>query len=125
MKHLFVIIFFVFSSPFVFSQEPISDGITQSFKEQRMNLDSIALSLNYKAGDQIKILTTFKVNEEGKVVDIKAQSVHPAFEAEAIRILNELPEMDPTQINGKYISENFALPIVFKVESKREEGLNH
>lgn len=84
MKHLFLIILFVFSSPFVFTQEPISDSITQSFKEQRRNLDSIARSLNYKAGDQIRILTTFKVNEEGKVVDVKAKSVHPAFEAEAI-----------------------------------------
>lgn len=61
------------------------------------------------------------MNDLGKVVDIKAKSVHPAFEEEAIRILKELPEMKPAQINGEYISQNFALPIVFRVESKIEQ----
>lgn len=120
MKQLLLSSFLLFALA-GFSQNYISTEITESFKEQKQDLDSIARSLNYKGGDQIRIITTFKVNEVGEVVDIKASSVHPAFEEEAIRILKNLPKMNPAQINGKFISQKFALPIVFKVGSEREK----
>lgn len=47
--------------------------------------------------------------KKGDIVDIKAKSVHPLLEKEAIRIVNELPKMVPFERNGKRISQTFAL----------------
>lgn len=118
----------------IFGQNHVSEKVTESFiADNRDRLDSIAKELNYKGGDQIKVLTMFTINEQGNVVDIKARSVHPLFEKEAIRILNELPKMTPAEYNGKPISQKFSLPILFEIETesakrkrlKKEVGEHH
>ncbi|UKM66060.1 energy transducer TonB [Flavobacteriaceae bacterium GSB9] len=102
-----IIILLLTLTNFAFGQTSVSKKVSESFNNDNRNkLDSIAKQLNYKGGDQIKVLTIFTINEEGNVVDIKARSVHPLFEKEAIRILEALPKMTPSEHNGKKLVKN-------------------
>lgn len=71
---------------------------------KRLNLDGI-----------IKIYVVFKVNEQGKVVEIRSRAPHPKLEKEAIRVTRRLPRMQPATIENIPVSTMFTLPIVFKV----------
>ena len=62
----------------------------------------------------------FSVDTDGSIVDVKARSVHPAFEEEAIQIIKELPTMDPAIVDGEAIKQRYSLPILFKIETERE-----
>ena len=118
MKKTIIILILILTN-FAFGQNNLSEKVSESFNtDNRDRLDSIAKQLNYKGGDQIKVLTMFTINEQGNVVDIKARSVHPLFEKEAIRILNQLPKMTPAEYNGKQISRKYSLPIVFEIETE-------
>jgi hypothetical protein len=118
MKKTIIILILTLTN-FAFGQNKLSEKVSESFNtDNRDRLDSIAKQLNYKGGDKIKVLTMFTVNEQGNVVDIKARSVHPIFEKEAIRILNKLPKMTPAEYNGKKISQKYSLPIVFEIETE-------
>lgn len=118
MKRELIILFLIFTN-ILCGQNKVSEKISETFNiENRDRLDSIAKQLNYKGGDQIKVLTIFTINKNGDVVDIKARSVHPEFEKEAIRVLSKLPKMPPAKINGKAISQKYALPIVFEIETE-------
>lgn len=118
MKRELIILFLIFTN-ILCGQNKVSEKVSESFNiENRDRLDSVAKQLNYKGGDQIKVLTTFTINKNGDVVDIKARSVHPEFEKEAIRVLSKLPKMPPAKINGKAISQKYALPIVFEIETE-------
>ncbi|MBU3822493.1 energy transducer TonB [Flavobacteriaceae bacterium XHP0103] len=118
MKNKLLIIL-LFITNLVFGQNALSEKITKSFTvDNRDSLDIIAKELNYKGGDQIKVLTLFTVNEKGDIVDIEARSVHPLLEKEAIRILSELPKMPIAKHNGKAISQKYTLPIVFEIETE-------
>lgn len=117
-----LILFLLILANLAFGQHSISKKVTESFKnENRDRLDSIAKQLNYKGGDQIKVFTIFTINKEGHVTDIKARSVHPLFEKEAIRILNELPKMTPAEDGENKISRRFSLPIVFEIETESDK----
>ena len=117
-KHIFIILL-TFSN-ILFGQNNLSEKISESFNiDNRNSLDSIAKHLNYKEGDKIKVMTFFTINEQGNIINIKAKSVHPLFEKEAIRILGELPKMTPAEYNGKNISRKYALPIIFEIETEK------
>lgn len=108
----------MFITSFCFSQNNEAEKISERIKtSDQTKFDSIAKSLNYKGGDQIKVHVLFTINEDGDIVDIRARSVHPEFEKEAIRVVSELPKMVPAERNGKRISQNYALPLVFEIET--------
>ncbi|MFI1770246.1 energy transducer TonB [Thalassobellus citreus] len=118
MKNLLIIILLIFTN-FLFGQTNVSEKVSESFNiDNRDRLDSIAKQLNYKGGDKIKVLTIFTINKKGNVTDIKARSVHPLFEKEAIRVLSLLPKMTPAKYNGKTISQKYSMPIVFEIETE-------
>ena len=118
MKKTLTILLFIITNT-LFGQNTVAENISESFNEiNRNRIDSIAKKLNYKGGDQIKVLTMFTVNEDGDIINIKARSVHPLFEQEAIRVISELPKMTPAQFNGQTISRKYSLPIVFEIETE-------
>lgn len=118
MRKILIILLLTFTN-FLYGQNNVSEKVSETFNGQnRDKLDSIAKQLNYKGGDQIKVFAIFTVNEEGNIVDIKARSVHPLFEKEAIRIISELPKMTPVKHNGTLISQKYSLPIVFEIETE-------
>lgn len=121
MRKVLLISFLILTN-ILSGQNNIAEKVSESFNSKnRTELDSIAKTLNYKGGDEIKVFALFTVNEEGTIVDFKARSVHPLFEKEAIRIIKQLPKMPVAESNAKKMSSKYALPIVFKIETEKEK----
>ncbi|MBZ9632087.1 M56 family metallopeptidase [Salegentibacter sp. LM13S] len=62
-----------------------------------------------------RVIAQFRIDETGEVVDVKARASHPALQEEAIRVISELPKMQPGKQDGKEISVMYSLPIVFQI----------
>ncbi len=62
-----------------------------------------------------RIIVMFRIDETGKIVDIKARAAHPELEAEAKRVVSSIPDMIPGEQNGKRVSVMYSLPIAFKI----------
>ncbi|MGG8495071.1 energy transducer TonB [Tenacibaculum sp. TC6] len=57
-------------------------------------LDSLAKSIGYKGGEQVETIVRFKVNHEGKVIDVTAEGPHEIFIKESVKIIEGLPKLD-------------------------------
>lgn len=75
---------------------------------------SIFKSLGFKSGIQ-KIFVQFKINKEGKVVNIRVKGSIPEIEIEAIRVINSIPKMKPGIHEGKKVNVLYSLPIIFQL----------
>lgn len=64
-----------------------------------------------------RVIAQFRIDETGKVVDVKARASHPALQEEAIRVISGLPQMQPGKQDGENISVMYSLPIVFQIGS--------
>ena len=64
----------------------------------------------------IQIDVQFKIDQTGKVVDIKTRAPHPALEKEAKRVINKIPEMKPGMQQDKPVGVLYNLPIKFNVQ---------
>ncbi|MGA8854827.1 MAG: energy transducer TonB [Christiangramia sp.] len=60
-----------------------------------------------------RIYVFFKIDEYGKVTDIKTRGPHKALEAEAERVVKLIPQMKPGKQRNKPVSVLYTLPIVF------------
>ncbi|MBC8753227.1 energy transducer TonB [Kordia sp. YSTF-M3] len=72
----------------------------------------------------IRIYVVFKINEQGKAVEIRSRAPHPELEKEAIRVVRRLPRMQPAAIEGVSVNVSYTLPIVFKIKSSRKRRKN-
>lgn len=71
-----------------------------------------------KQNVQGRVIVTFVVRKNGEIVDAKVvKSVHPQLDAEALRIINGMPNWTPGMQNGKPVNVKFALPVSFKLDS--------
>ncbi len=89
----------------------MSQKITQ-FVNTNFNT-GLGKELNLKGTN--RVITQFRIDETGNVVDVKARAPHPDLEKEAIRVISELPKMQPGKQDGKEISVMYSLPIVFQI----------
>src|SRR5690606_27675426 len=62
-----------------------------------------------------RITVLFKIDVEGNIVGVQSRAPHPDLEAEAIRVINSLPKMQPGKQKGKKVIVPYSLPIVFVV----------
>ena len=76
---------------------------------------NLAKSLGLEA-DVKRIYVLFKIDTDGNVIDIRARAPHKDLEKEAIRTIQNLPQMQPGKSEGKAVGVKYSLPIVFKVE---------
>lgn len=63
-----------------------------------------------------RVYVQFKIDIDGSIEVIKARAPHEALEAEAVRVVNELPQMKPGKKDGKEIAVLYTLPISFRVD---------
>ncbi|MBZ9728590.1 M56 family metallopeptidase [Salegentibacter sp. JZCK2] len=70
------------------------------------------LSKELNLEEPSRIITQFRIDETGKVVDIKARASRPELQTEAIRVISELPKMKPGKQGGKDVSVMYSLPII-------------
>lgn len=69
-----------------------------------------------------RIITSFKIDKEGDVVDVRARASHPALEQEAIRVVNLIPKMDRAGIQrGKPVIVSYSLPMIFQVQEETKK----
>lgn len=64
-----------------------------------------------------KVIVTFVVEKDGSITNVKVKSaVHPALDAEAVRVVKSMPKWKPGTENGKAVRVNYVLPITFKLD---------
>ena len=64
-----------------------------------------------------RIYVSFKIEPTGKVTIIGARGPHSKLEAEAVRVAEKLPEMQPGRHGGKAVGVTYSLPIVFRIQN--------
>src|SRR5699024_2262945 len=62
----------------------------------------------------VRIFTQFEISEEGAITEIKARAPQKELEAEAIRVIELLPQMKPGQVKNKPVKVIFRMPIIFE-----------
>ena len=87
----------------------ISEFVNQNFDMKKIE----ALDLPPKV---YRTSVQFKIDKEGKVVDVRARAPHPEIEKEAVRVVSNLPQMQPGKQRGIAVGVLYSLPIIFKVE---------
>ena len=91
----------------------LSDNITK-LVNRKFNVD-LAADLGLTPGRK-RIFVMFKIDETGKVVDIRARAPHKRLEKEAIRVVGLIPRMTPGKQRGRAVGVKYSLPIVFNVQ---------
>ena len=70
-----------------------------------------------KDGIQGRVLVSFIVNTNGKISDINVvESVHPALDKEAIRVMKKMPKWSPGIVDGEKVRVRYRLPFNFKLD---------
>lgn len=65
---------------------------------------------------QGRVVCTFTVVEDGSITNIKvAQSIDPALDKEAVRVIKAMPRWNPAKENGVPVKINYFLPINFSL----------
>lgn len=81
----------------------------------------ISKNLRYPEGAELKgidgtVYITFEVDTTGALKDIKVlRGIHPAFDAEAVRVVESMPAWRPGRRNGKAVRVQFNLPVKFRM----------
>ncbi|MBB6682610.1 energy transducer TonB [Aequorivita sp. 609] len=97
--------------------ENISAFINQHFNMKKME----ALNLPPKI---YRTAVQFKIDKYGNVVDVQASADRPEIEAEAERVVSNLPKMIPGEHRGKRVGVLYSLPIIFKIEPPKRTRKN-
>ena len=69
--------------------------------------------LNLSPGSY-RISVQFKIDKNGKVVNVRAKADYPDLEKEAVRVVKTIPKMEPGKQKGKNVAVLYSLPILFK-----------
>jgi protein TonB len=76
---------------------------------------SLAPELGLSPGIK-RIVTIFKIDKNGNVIDIQARAPHKRLKDEAIRVIKLLPKMEPGKQRGNAVTVKYSLPIAFKIQ---------
>lgn len=70
-----------------------------------------------KKGQEGRVIVEFVVNADGAITRPRAvrSSSVPALDAEALRVVKQMPNWKPGKLKGKPVSIYFNLPITFKL----------
>ena len=73
--------------------------------------------MNFEDSIQGRVIVTFTINEDGSLSDAKiTKSLHEQLDAEALRLVNEMPKWVPARRLGKAVKVKYTLPITFTTE---------
>jgi len=66
---------------------------------------------------QGKVFVSFVISKKGSVLNTKIErGVDPLLDAEALRVVNSMPQWTPGKEKGKDVAVQFTLPISFKLQ---------
>ena len=67
-----------------------------------------------KRGIQGRVIATFVINEQGKVVEPTIiQSVHPLLDREVVRMIKRMPKWKPGEEKGVPVRVKYTMPVPF------------
>ena len=70
-----------------------------------------------KEGIQGRVIVQFIVNENGQVGDVTlARGVDASLDAEAIRVVKEMPKWTPGKMNGEDVAVKYTIPVNFALQ---------
>ena len=62
------------------------------------------------------VVVNFVIKSTGKVEEVKVvRGVHPALDAEALRVINNMPDWQPGKQHGEAVDVSYTIPIQFKL----------
>lgn len=65
------------------------------------------------------VVVTFVVSKTGKVGNVKVvRSVHPLLDAEAVRVIREMPDWKPGTQRGRAVDVKYTVPVKFNLDVK-------
>ena len=76
-----------------------------------------------KAGIQGRVICQFIVEKDGAISNVRVvRSVDPNLDAEAVRVINAMPNWQPGEQRGKKVSVEYTLPINFRLDNSPSKG---
>ena len=63
-----------------------------------------------------KVFIGFKIDRNGKVVNIQARAPHPKIKKEVVKVMKMLPKMKPGRQRGKAVGVKYSIPFTLIVE---------
>ena len=64
-----------------------------------------------------RVVVTFIVEKDGSITDAKViRGIHPAFDKEALRVINSMPRWNPGMRNGEPVRVKYSVPVSFRLE---------
>lgn len=85
-------------------------------------MDFLAKNIVYpenmqKAGIQGRVIVSYTITKEGYIRDaVVIVGLHPEGDAEALRVVNAMPQWKPGKIKGKDVNVRYTLPINFRLK---------
>ena len=89
---------------------------------ERELMKFLAMNIKYpkeaqEQGKQGRVIVQFVVEKDGSITDAKIlKTVDPQLDAEALRVVNAMPNWTPGKQRGKEVRVIHALPIVFRLQ---------
>jgi len=135
----YLIWYLLFMATFnLYAQQTHNEKIEEYYKNIDLDkLDSIALKLELKNVNKIKLITDFKVNKKGKLVDIhvvalnnnennyninqKGNSPFKLLEKEMINYMRGLPKIQPFLVDGNPKEKNYLFQIFIDLDAAAEK----
>ena len=78
----------------------------------------------FDANIQGRVIAQFVVDKEGTVRDAHVvKSVDPALDAEALRVINNMPKWRPGRQNGKVVNVKYTIPVSFSLDGNNDSPL--
>ena len=75
----------------------------------------------FDADIQGRVIAQFVVDKEGTVRDAHVvKSVDPALDAEALRVINNMPKWRPGRQNGKVVNVKYTIPVSFSLDGNND-----
>lgn len=91
-----------------FSKE-IKKHFTRNFNTELPN------QLGLETGKK-RVFIAFKIDETGKVIEVKARAPHPKIKEEVLKVMSSLPKMIPGKHEGKKVAVKYSIPFTLIIE---------
>ena len=73
-----------------------------------------------KAGAVGRVIVSFVVEKDGSISNAKAvKAIHPALDAEALRVINGMPKWTPGKQNGEATRVKYVVPVNFRLQNEK------
>ena len=80
----------------------------------------------FEANKQGRVLATFVVEKDGSISETKVvKSVDPSLDAEAVRVINAMPNWTPGKQSGKAVRVKYTVPINFRLDGSKPKDDNN